>query len=130
MKGKRVLVIEDGPTTTHGGMAYGAGMVAARAAGAAEFVDARPFAVGAIAKAFDKFPHLESIVPALGYSEEDVRELERTIAAVDCDAVVVGTPIDLTRILRIDKPTVRATYEFEGPKLGELIRERFSTRTA
>ncbi|MHC4848938.1 MAG: GTPase [Planctomycetota bacterium] len=130
VKGKRVLVIEDGPTTTHGGMAYGAGTVAARAAGAAEFVDARPFAVGAIAKAFDKFPHLESIVPALGYSEEDVRELEQTIAAVDCDVVVVGTPIDLTRIVRIDKPTVRATYEFEGPKLGELIRERFSTRTA
>ena len=133
VKGKRVLVIEDGPTTTHGGMGYGAGLVAALAAGAAEIVDPRPFAVGAIAQAYEKFPHLESIVPALGYNEEDVAELEATIAAADCDVVVVGTPIDLSRIVRIEKPTVRALYHFEDagePGLEGLLRERFSKPTA
>jgi len=132
VKGKRVLVVEDGPTTTHGGMGYGAGLVAARAAGAAEIVDPRPFAVGAIAKAYEKFGHLDSVVPALGYSEEDVRELEATIAAADCDVVVVGTPIDLSRIVSIDKPTVRALYDFEeasSPGLADRIRERFSKST-
>ncbi|MHC4940288.1 MAG: GTPase [Planctomycetota bacterium] len=130
VKGKRVVVVEDGPTTTHGGMPFGAGMVAAREAGAAEFVDPRPFAVGAIAEAYEKYPHLEAIIPALGYSADDVRELQDTIAGVDCDVVVVGTPIDLTRIVEIDKPAVRALYDFEGPELGELVRERFSTSTA
>lgn len=133
VKGKRVLIVEDGPTTTHGGMGYGAGLVAALAAGAAEIVDPRPFAVGAIAKAYEKFKHIESIVPALGYNEEDVAELEATIAAADCDVVVVGTPIDLSRIVSIDKPIVRALYHFEdasSPGLEELIRKRFSTPTA
>ncbi|MBK8977301.1 MAG: GTPase [Planctomycetes bacterium] len=129
--GKRALVVEDGPTTTHGGMAYGAGLLAARAAGAAEIVDPRPFAVGAIAAAYARYPHLEAVVPALGYSAEDVAELERTIAAADCDVVVVGTPIDLTRIVRIDKPAVRAEYRYEeasDPGLGAILRERFAAR--
>jgi len=133
VKGRRVLVVEDGPTTTHGGMGYGAGLVAARAAGAAEIVDPRPFAVGAIAEAYRKFDHLQSVVPALGYSEEDVRELEATIAAADCDVVVVGTPIDLSRIVSMGKPFVRALYDFEeasSPGLAELIGERFSRPTA
>ena len=131
--GKRALVVEDGPTTTHGGMGYGAGLVAARAAGAAEIVDPRPFAVGAIAAAYKKFKHLQSVVPALGYSDEDVRELEATIAAADCDVVVVGTPIDLSRIVSMDKPSVRALYHYEdasSPGLAALIRERFSKPTA
>jgi predicted GTPase len=124
VKGKRVLVVEDGPTTTHGGMGFGAGTIAARAAGAAEIVDPRPFAVGAIAGAYDKYPHLESIVPALGYAESDVAELEETIGRAECDAVVIGTPIDLSRIVRIDKPHVRALYDFEEasePGLADLL---------
>jgi len=110
--GKRVLVIEDGPTTTHGGMGYGAGLLAARAAGAAEIVDPRPYATGEIADAFERYPHLSDVLPALGYGEAQLEDLARTIDAVDCDAVVVGTPIDLSRVVRIDKPTVRATYRY------------------
>ncbi|MHC4959101.1 MAG: GTPase [Planctomycetota bacterium] len=124
VRGKRVLVIEDGPTTTHGGMGFGAGTIAARAAGAAEIVDPRPFAVGAIAAAYEKFGHLESIVPALGYAESDVNELQETIAKTDCDVVVIGTPIDLSRIVQIDKPHVRALYDFEEasePGLADLL---------
>jgi len=130
VRGKRVLVVEDGPTTMHGGMPFGAGTVAARNGGAGEIVDPRPFAQGAIREAYDKYPHLEAVVPALGYSDEDVRELEATIAAADCDAVVIGTPIDLARIVKIDKPVVRATYGFEGPGLGVLLRDRFRSGTA
>ena len=110
--GKRVLVLEDGPTTTHGGMGYGAGLLAARAAGAAEIVDPRPYAFGEIAEAFDNYPHLHDILPALGYGPEQLEDLQRTINSVDCDAVVVGTPIDLARIVKIDKPTVRASYGY------------------
>jgi predicted GTPase len=107
-----VLVLEDGPTTTHGGMGYGAGLLAARAAGAAEIVDPRPYAVGEIAAAFREYPHLDCVLPALGYSKGQLEDLERTIDRADCDAVVVGTPIDLGRILRIGKPTVRASYGY------------------
>jgi len=110
--GKRVLVVEDGPTTTHGGMGYGAGWLASREAGAAEIVDPRPFAVGEIAEAFESHPHLEDVLPALGYGRDQLDDLQRTIDAADCDAVVIGTPIDLTRIVEIDKPTVRATYSY------------------
>jgi predicted GTPase len=132
VRGRRVLVVEDGPTTTHGGMAFGAGWLAAQAAGAT-IVDPRPHAVGAIADAYRRFPHLEAIVPALGYSPRDVEELETTIAAADCDAVVIGTPIDLSRILTIRQPCVRAAYRFEqvgGPPLEDLVAAAISTRTA
>jgi len=127
VRGKRVLVVEDGPTTTHGGMGYGAGFVAARGA---DIVDPRPYAVGAIAEAYRRYPHLAAVVPALGYSPRDVAELEATIANAECDAVVIGTPIDLSRIVRIDKPVLRAEYHFEGAGLAELLLEQFSRRTA
>jgi predicted GTPase len=112
VEGRRVLVLEDGPTTTHGGMGYGAGLLAAQAAGAAEIVDPRPYAFGEIAEAFASYPHLHDVLPALGYGAKQLRDLEQTINSVDCDAVVVGTPIDLSRIMKIDKPTVRASYGY------------------
>ncbi|MBT8488243.1 MAG: GTPase [Gemmatimonadetes bacterium] len=110
--GKRVLVVEDGPTTTHGGMGYGAGLLAAKAAGAAEIVDPRPYASGEIAEAFEHYPHLHDILPALGYGTEQLGDLEETINRVECDAVVVGTPIDLSRVVTIEKPAVRASYGY------------------
>ena len=122
--GKRVLVIEDGPTTTHGGMGYGAGLLAAREAGAAEIVDPRPYAVGSIAEAFERYPHVRDVLPALGYGEAQLSDLERTIRAVECDTVVVGTPIDLTRVVPIDQRAVRATYgyaDMSGPGLATLV---------
>ena len=127
VRGRRVLVVEDGPTTTHGGMGYGAGLLAARAAGAAEIVDPRPYALGEIAQAFEHFPHLERVLPALGYGDRQIAELQATIERVDCDAVVIGTPIDLRRIIDIRQPTVRASYSWEDagePGLAELVIER------
>jgi predicted GTPase len=128
VRGKRVLVVEDGPTTTHGGMAYGAGFLAARRAGA-EIVDPRPYARGEIAEAFARFPHLEKVLPALGYGAGQIAELEETIARVDCDVVVIGTPIDLTRVVRTAKPTVRALYGYADagePTLRAILSERFA----
>ncbi|MHC4956395.1 MAG: GTPase [Planctomycetota bacterium] len=110
--GKRALVVEDGPTATHGGMGYGAGYLAATRAGA-EVIDPRPYAKGDLVEVFERFAHLRDVVPALGYGDAQRRDLEATIAAADCDVVVVGTPIDLARILRIDKPVARAGYEYE-----------------
>jgi len=109
LRGKRVLVIEDGPTVTHGGMAYGAGIVAARRAGAT-IVDPRPYAVGSLAALFSHWAHLTEILPAMGYSPEQLTELEATIAAVPCDAVVIATPMDLSRLIEIPQPAVRVTY--------------------
>jgi predicted GTPase len=117
IKGKRVLVIEDGPTLTHGEMKYGAGVVAARKYGAAEIIDPRPWAVGSIKTTFEKYSHLDNILPAMGYGENQIRELEKTINAVDCDLVISATPIDLTRILKIDLPAVRVGYELQ--EIGE-----------
>lgn len=111
LRGRRVLVVEDGPTITHGGMPYGAGTVAARQAGAGSLVDPRPWAVGSIADTFTRFPHIGDVLPAMGYSPEQLDELGRTIRAVDCDVVVTGTPIDLGRIVDIGHPLRRATYE-------------------
>jgi len=108
--GKRVLVIEDGPTVTHGGMRYGAGMVAAKEFGAKTIVDPRPYAVGSIIDTFSKYPHLTNILPAMGYGKKQIRELEQTINDTQCDVVVSGTPIDLTRILKTKKPMVRVRY--------------------
>lgn len=125
--GKVVLVVEDGPTLTHGGMKYGAGMVAARKYGAAKIVDPRPWAVGSIKDTFEKYGHIEDILPAMGYGPKQMGELQETINSVDCDAVVIGTPIDLRRIIKINKPAVRVLYRLEeiGPKRalrGAIIR--------
>ena len=111
--GKRVLLIEDGPTLTHGEMPYGAGKVAAEKYGAAEIVDPRPFAVGSIAACYEKFPQLGKLVPAMGYYPEQIAELEQTINDADCDVVLIGTPIDLGRIININKPALRVTYQLE-----------------
>ncbi len=120
IRGKRVLCIEDGPTVTHGEMPYGAAYVAARNHGAAELVDARPFAVGSIKATFEKYPHCKDVLPAMGYGEVQMRELEQTINATDCDLVLIGTPIDLGRMLKINKPAVRVRYELEERQPGQL----------
>jgi predicted GTPase len=111
--GKRALVVEDGPTVTHGGMQFGAGTVAAREYGASEIVDPHPYIVGTLQETFHLYPDIGPLLPAMGYSPEQVRDLEQTIAAVDCDVVVSATPIDLTRVIKIDKPTARVSYELE-----------------
>jgi predicted GTPase len=123
VKGKKALVIEDGPTLTHGGMSYGAGMVAARNAGAASVVDPVPYATGSIAATFQKYPNAAGILPAMGYGDEQIAELEETIRKTPCDVVVVGTPIDLTRVLEIDKPAVRVAYELREIRPGVLEAE-------
>jgi predicted GTPase len=110
IRGKRVLVIEDGPTTTHGGMAFGAGVLAARENGAAEIVDPRPWAVGEIAETYRQYPDTGALLPAMGYGGAQTRDLEATIRATDCDLVLVATPIDLTRLVEIDKPHMRIRY--------------------
>jgi len=120
LRGQRVLVIEDGPTLTHGGMTYGAGVVAARRFGA-ELVDPRPFAVGSIRNVYQKYSHLTNLLPAMGYSHEQVRELEATIAATPCDVVLVATPIDLRRIMKIDKPALRVRYELQEIGIPTLV---------
>jgi predicted GTPase len=113
VKGKRVLVIEDGPTLTHGGMAYGAAYLAAQQFGATEVVDPRPHAQGSIKTTFEKFPHLTNVLPAMGYGDKQIAELEATVNAVECDAVLVGTPADLRRVVRIAKPAVRVGYNLD-----------------
>jgi predicted GTPase len=125
LRGKRALVVEDGPTVTHGGMAFGAGLIAAEDNGAV-IVDPRPSAVGSLADTFVKFPHLTRVLPAMGYSPEQVRELEESINEADCDVVVAGTPIDLRRVLKVNKPIVRARYELAEighPSLDEILTE-------
>jgi predicted GTPase len=111
VRGKRVLIIEDGPTLTHGGMSYGAGAVAVRKAGPAQIVDPRPFAVGSIRKTYEKYPNAAGILPAMGYGEDQVRELEETIRRTPADVVVIGTPVDLTRVMKFDRPVLRVRYE-------------------
>jgi predicted GTPase len=112
VSGRRVLVVEDGPTVSHGGMAFGAGVVAARRFGAAEIVDPRPFAAGSLAQVYDDFPHLGAILPAMGYSRAQLHDLEETIEAVPCDLVLSATPVDLRELLDISKPVVPVAYEF------------------
>ena len=122
--GRRVLVVEDGPTTTHGEMRFGAGTVLARKFGAAGIVDPRPFAVGSIAETYTRYPAVGRLLPAMGYGEDQVRDLEATIARVPCDVVVVGTPIDLTRLMTIRQPVVRARYELQEigrPDLADVL---------
>jgi predicted GTPase len=126
--GKRVLVIEDGPTLTHGEMAYGAGYVAARRFGAAEIVDPRPFAVKSIKATYEKYPRTGPILPAMGYGEAQTRDLEATINNSDVDMVIIGTPIDLNRVLKINKPAQRVRYELQEigqPTLSDILRAKF-----
>jgi predicted GTPase len=123
--GKRVLVIEDGPTLTHGGMKYGAGIVAAQKYGAAEIVDPRPYAVGSIRKTFEKYGHLDRVLPAMGYGEKQTKELDETIDRIDCDLIVSGTPIDLNRVLTPNKRILRVRYELEeigAPTLKDVLK--------
>jgi len=127
IRGKRVLVVEDGPTLTHGEMTYGAGIVAARRFGAGQIVDPRPFVTHTIAETFQKYPYIGTLLPAMGYGEKQVCDLQETINAVECDLVIVATPIDLGRILKINKPAVRVRYELEElsqPGLAEIIQQR------
>jgi len=128
IRGRRVLVVEDGPTLTHGGMSYGAGMVAAQSLGAAEIVDPRPYAVGSIADTFAKYPAIGPLLPAMGYSQEQTKALEETINSTPCELVIIATPIDLRRVVRIDKPCHRVRYELQEigqPNLTQILRERF-----
>jgi predicted GTPase len=128
IQGKRVLVVEDGPTLTHGEMAYGAGYVAARRFGAKEIVDPRPFAVKSIAATYVKYPKTGPILPAMGYGEAQMKDLEATIAAADVDMVIIGTPIDLTRVIKINKPYQRVRYELQEigqPTLEGILKARF-----
>jgi predicted GTPase len=128
IRGKRVLVIEDGPTLTHGEMAYGAGYVAARRFGAAEIVDPRPFAVRSIAATYQKYPSTGPILPAMGYGDAQTRDLEETVNRADVDLVLIGTPIDLNRIIQINKPSQRVRYELQEigrPTLEDILKAKF-----
>jgi len=113
IKGKKVLVVEDGPTLTHGEMRYGAGFIAAKKFGASQIIDPRPFAVGSIVETYKKYSHLDLILPAMGYGEKQIKELEKTINSSNADLVIIGTPIDLRRVMKIDKPAVRVKYELQ-----------------
>jgi len=127
LAGKRVLAIEDGPTVTHGGMRYGAAALAAKSAGAAELINPAPFARGSLAATFEAYPHMDGVLPAMGYSAQQLADLEATIAASDADVVAIGTPIDLARLISIDKPVVRVTYrvsDISDPGLDAVV-DRF-----
>jgi len=126
--GKRVLVVEDGPTLTHGEMKIGAGTVASKRNGAAELIDPRKVSVGTIKATYEKYPNIGVLLPAMGYGEKQVKDLEATINSTDCDSVVIATPIDLNRIVKIDKPNTRVQYELSAEasaQLGEIIRKKF-----
>ncbi len=128
IKGKRVIVVEDGPTLTHGGMSYGAGYVAARKWGAKEIVSPYPYAVGSIKATYEKYRQTREVLPAMGYSETQIKELEETINKIPADLVVIGTPIDLRRVIKLNKPAVRVRYELEEigkPDLEDIIKEKF-----
>ncbi|HKZ69381.1 MAG TPA: GTP-binding protein, partial [Anaerolineales bacterium] len=131
IRGKRVLVIEDGPTLTHGEMAYGAGVVAAKRFGAKEIIDPRPYAVGTIIDTYTKYPTTGAVLPAMGYGQKQTDELRQTINNTPCDVVLVATPIDLTRLIKIDKPTQRVRYELQEigqPTLTELLTAKFGKK--
>lgn len=125
IKGKKVLVIEDGPTVTHGGMTHGAGLVAARKYGAKEILDPRPYAVGSIKDTFNKYDHMDKILPAMGYGDKQVKDLEETINNIDCDLIISGTPIDIRRVLKTDKTIMRVNYylqEIGNPTLDDVLK--------
>ncbi len=126
IQGKRVLVVEDGPTLTHGEMTYGAGVVAAEKFGAKELVDPRPYTVGTITETFKKYPDIGTLLPAMGYGEKQIKDLEETINKTDCDVVIIGTPIDLRKLVNINKPAVRVTYELQEigkPDLTDVLKK-------
>ena len=131
VKGQRVLVIEDGPTVTHGNMSFGAATIAAKKFGAKEIVNPKPYAVGSIKETYAQYPHLGSILPAVGYGERQIAELEETIEATPCDVVLIGTPIDLRRMIKVNKPTVRVKYELQvlGPVCLEEVLDDFLERS-
>ena len=129
IRGKAVLVVEDGPTLTHGGMAYGAGVVAARRFAAAKIVDPRPYAVGSIIKTYERYPTTGEVLPAMGYGQEQVAELGQTISSTPCDLVIVATPIDLRRVVEIDRPSQRVRYELQEigrPALADVLADKFA----
>ena len=131
IKGKRVLAIDEGPTVTHGDLPYDFGYYAAKRYGAKEIVDPRPFAVGDLKATFEKFPHLGHDLPSMGYGEKQIRDLEATIAASDVDVVVIGTPIDMTRVMKIDKPSVRVTYKLQEigyPTLVDVLEKKLGRK--
>jgi predicted GTPase len=126
IKNKKVLVIEDGPTLTHGGMKIGAGTVAAQIFGVSEIIDPRPYLVGKLKETFEIYPEIGAILPAMGYGEAQLRDLELTINACDCEAVVIGTPIDLNRVIKINKPSTRVFYDLQSigePSFESVIEE-------
>jgi predicted GTPase len=127
IRGKRVLAVEDGPTLTHGEMTYGAAVLAAKQHGAAELVDPRPFAVGSIQETFARYPHVSELLPAMGYGRKQMEDLRETIARSDADLVLIGTPIDLRRVIDIDKPALRVTYELQElgqPTIASILAAR------
>jgi predicted GTPase len=129
IRGKRVLVVEDGPTLTHGEMAFGAGVIAAKTFGAAQIVDPRPYASGYVQETYRKYPHIEAVLPAMGYTPSQIKDLEQTINQADCDLVVFATPIHLPLVLNIDKPTLRVRYEYKDygePTLAETLLKRLA----
>jgi predicted GTPase len=127
IRGKRVLVVEDGPTLTHGDMAFGAGIIAAEIHKAAQIIDPRPYAVGTIKETYNRYPHIDSVLPAMGYNKDQIHDLERTIENAECDLVLFATPIHLPRVLSIKKPTLRVRYEYRD--LGSpTLEEALSTR--
>ena len=131
IRGKKVLVVEDGPTLTHGGMKYGAGVVAAQKYGAKELVDPRRYSVGSISETFVKYPEIGILLPAMGYGEKQSKELETTINAIECDLVIIGTPIDLTRIIKINKKSIRVKYDLQEigrPDLEEILNQKIKDR--
>lgn len=130
IRGKRVLVIEDGPTLTHGGMKIGAGMVAAKKFGAAQIIDPRPYLTGKLRETFNTYPGIGTLLPAMGYSDQQLKDLETTINQTDCEAVIIGTPIDLGRILKINKPYTRVTYDLQEigkPDLEDVLQDFLAT---
>lgn len=129
IKGKRVLAVEDGPTLTHGGMKLGAATVAAKKYGASEIIDPRPYTVGKLTDTFLQYPNIGALLPAMGYSDEQIQDLEKTINQTDCDAVIIGTPIDLNRMMHIQKPNTRVYYELQEigkPDLNDLLEDFIS----
>ncbi|MDR2571270.1 MAG: cyclic 2,3-diphosphoglycerate synthase [Oscillospiraceae bacterium] len=131
IRGKRVLVIEDGPTLTHGEMKLGAGIVAAKRYGAAEIIDPKPYAVGSLADTYRAYPHIENLLPAMGYGEDQMRDLAETIARAECDSVIIATPIDLARVIKIDKPSTRVDYslqEIGRPNMEDVLSDIIKDR--
>lgn len=131
IRGKKVLVVEDGPTLTHGEMKYGAGVVAAQKFGAKEIIDPRPYAVGTISQTYQNYPKIGTLLPAMGYGKKQIQELQETINTADCDLVIIGTPIDLTRIIKINKKSIRVKYELQEigrPNLEEVLSQKVKDR--